>query len=176
MMLFLYSNLSSKKIVSDLEETLTHLKVKTFKIRYTDTKGHQSKGTLIWDKTHPSQFIFEIRMPHQTTAILNQNKRIVMRVQNNIDDTVSVKDITDNPLSSIFKKEVKFVEHSDSHVSATGRNIGKGYYQVILHRFNDPEHKKDRIIVEYTKVKEHIKLVRWQTIMDNKGTEIEFFY
>ena len=162
-------------IISDLEDMLSHIQKKTYRIKYENSKGLSTFGHLIWDKTNPEQFIFRIQLEHQTTTIINDQKKIIMHIETSDQkDKIKPKDITDNPLASIFKKKVQFVEHRDSQVQAQSKDLGQGLYRVILHKFNDPECQKDRLILEYTKHAHKIQLKKWITITEGKSTIIEF--
>lgn len=173
-LLYLYAD----TIVSDLEAALSAIKWQEFKIKYTDSKGKTSPGTLTWDKTNPWMYCFVIKVNGQITTIVNDQKKIIMKVEREgvTGEAVKPKDISDNPLSAIFKERVQFVEHSDSYVQATSKDLGDGIYQVVLHQFNDPHHEKDRIVLEYAKTKMGVVLRQWITIIDKKKTTIEFRY
>ena len=171
----MFFHLFANQIISDLEDMLSNIQKKVFKIKYTNSKGDSAFGQLIWDKTNPSLYSFIIKLGDQTTTIINDQKKIIMNVERpNQKDQIKPKDITDNPLSSIFKKNVQFVEHSDSQVQAQSQDLGNDAYRVILHKFNDPECKKDRLILEYIKKDSNIQLKTWVTVTDGKAITIDF--
>jgi len=169
-----FFQLLSDSIVKDLESALTNIKKERFNIKYTNSKGTSLHGKIIWDKTkYP--FTFVIHLGHQKTIIVNDQSKIIMNVdRDNSTDRVKPKDITDNPLSSIFKSRVRFVEHSESLVQAQSKKLSHKRFQVILHKFTDTPCQKEHLILEYEKIDKKVILKKWITVTENKRITIDF--
>jgi len=172
MMYFFY--LQADVIVKDLETALTNITKKEFKIRYINSKGEVLKGSILWNKMR-YPFTFIINLGTQKTTVINNQQRIVMNIERkNSKDRIKPKDITDNPLSSIFKAKVQFVEHSDSVVQTQSKKLENNRYQVILYKFTDTSCVKDHLIFEYEKIDHKVILKKWITVTENKHITIEF--
>lgn len=166
--------LATDNIVTNLENALTNIKKQTFKIKQTDSKGRISFGTALWDKENPTlRFVMEVG--DQKTTIVNDQKKIIMNVDRpGQKDRIKPKDITENPLSVIFKPKVQFVEHKDSQIQTKAKDLGHGVFQVVLHKFTDPQCQKDHLILEYKKTDNSVILTKWITVMNKKRVTIEF--
>ncbi|USO02228.1 MAG: hypothetical protein H6850_03935 [Alphaproteobacteria bacterium] len=172
--MMLFFSLVANAITKDLENYLSNIQKQEFKIRYTNSKGKHMNGSLSWNKTsYPFKFI--INLGAQKTTIINDHQKIIMHVeQKNSTDRIKAKDITSNPLASIFKAKVQFVEHTDSLVQTKSKKLGENRYQVILYKFTDEACEKEHLILEYEKHNQKVLLKKWITVAENRRITIDF--